>query len=81
METKLAIIGIFIEKHESVALVNHLLHDYADYIVGRMGLPYKSRGVNVVSIIIDAPADRINSLAGKLGKIDGISAQTMTAKI
>lgn len=80
MENKLSIIGIFIQSPEAVAEVNELLHSYADKIVGRMGLPYRDRGVNVISVIIDAPSDDISALAGKLGKIDGISAKTMQSK-
>ena len=80
METKLSIIGIFIQSSEAVSLVNDLLHSYADRIVGRMGLPYRDRGVNVISVIIDAPADDISALAGKLGKIPGISVKTMQSK-
>lgn len=80
MENKLSIIGIFIQSAEAVSEVNELLHKYADKIVGRMGLPYRDRGVNVISVIIDAPADDISALAGKLGKIYGISAKTMQSK-
>lgn len=80
MENKLSIIGIFIQSPEAVSKVNELLHQYADKIVGRMGLPYRDRGISVISIIIDAPADDISALAGKLGKIDGISAKTMQSK-
>ncbi len=80
METKLSIIGIFIQSAEGVNSVNELLHQYADKIVGRMGLPYRDRGVNVISVIIDAPANDISALAGKLGKIPGISAKTMQSK-
>ena len=80
METKLSIIGIFIQSPEAVSVVNELLHTYSDKIVGRMGLPYRDRGVNVISVIIDAPADDISALAGKLGKINGISAKTMQSK-
>ena len=65
---------------EAVSEVNELLHSYADKIVGRMGLPYRDRGISVISIIIDAPADEISALAGKLGKIEGISAKTMQSK-
>ncbi|MBQ2422371.1 MAG: iron-only hydrogenase system regulator [Clostridia bacterium] len=80
MENKLSIIGIFIQSPEAVSEVNELLHSYADKIVGRMGLPYRDRGISVISIIIDAPADEISALAGKLGKIEGISAKTMQSK-
>ena len=65
---------------EVVSSLTGVLHSYADKIVGRMGLPYRDRGVNVISVIIDAPADDISALAGKLGKIDGISAKTMQSK-
>ena len=81
METKLSIIGIFIQSPEAVSEVNGLLHQYADKIVGRMGLPYRDRGVNVISVIIDAPADDISALAGRLGRINGISAKTMQCKM
>lgn len=80
MENKLSIIGIFIQSPEAVSAVNELLHQYADKIVGRMGLPYRDRGISVISVIIDAPADDISALAGKLGKINGISAKTMQSK-
>lgn len=80
MDTKLSIIGIFIQSPDAVSEVNDLLHHYSDKIVGRMGLPYRDRGVNVISVIIDAPADDISALAGKLGKINGISAKTMQSK-
>jgi len=80
MENKLSIIGIFIQSPGAVSEVNELLHTYSDKIVGRMGLPYRDRGISVISIIIDAPADDISALAGKLGKIDGISAKTMQSK-
>lgn len=80
METKLSIIGIFVQSQESAEKVNELLHNYSDYILGRMGLPYRDREVNVISVIIDAPADVISALAGKLGKISGVSAKTMQSK-
>ena len=80
METKLSIIGIFVQSQESAEKVNELLHNYSDYILGRMGLPYRDREVNVISVIIDAPADVISALAGKLGKIPSVSAKTMQSK-
>lgn len=81
MENRVAIIGIFIEQPESAVLVNELLHEYSDSIVGRLGLPYRNRGIHIISIIVDADSDRINSLAGKLGKIPGITAKAMQSKI
>lgn len=79
MESKIAIIGIFVKKASSVEKVNEILHQYADKILGRMGLPHID-GVNVISVIIKACGDDINSLSGKLGAIDGVSAKAMQAK-
>ena len=62
METRVAVISIIVEKPEATPALNDLLHSYADYIVGRLGIPYRSRGVNIICIVIDAPQDRINSL-------------------
>lgn len=81
MEKRVAIIGIFIHDITAAAAVNHLLHEYAEHIIGRMGIPYRGRGINIISIIIDATSDEINSLAGKLGKIEGITVKSMQAKI
>ena len=80
-DTRVAVIGIVIEKDESVGALNEILHEYAAYIIGRMGIPYRERGINIVSIAIDAPQDIINTLAGKLGKVEGISAKTTYSKM
>ncbi len=74
---RIAIIGIIIEKSESVEKVNALLHDYSDVIVGRMGVPCKDRGVSIISVALDATQDSINTLAGKLGRIDGVSSKAL----
>lgn len=74
---RIAIIGIIIEKSESVEKVNALLHDYSDVIVGRMGVPCKDRGVSIISVALDATRDSINTLAGKLGRIDGVSSKAL----
>ena len=79
-DTRVAVIGIVIEKDESVGALNEILHEYAAYIIGRMGLPYVKKHVNIISVIVDAPADRISALSGKLGKIRGISAKVMYSK-
>ena len=79
-DTRVAVIGIVIEKDESVGALNEILHEYAAYIIGRMGLPYEKKHVNIISVIVDAPADRISALSGKLGKIRGISAKVMYSK-
>lgn len=74
---RIAIIGIIIEKSESAEKVNALLHDYSDVIVGRMGVPCKDRGVSIISVALDATQDSINTLAGKLGRIDGVSSKAL----
>jgi len=80
METRVAIIGIIIEDRENASKVNGVLHEYADYIIGRMGLPYKQKNMNIISIVVDAPHDTISALSGKLGRIDGISSKTLYSK-
>jgi len=77
MEQRIALIGIMVEELESSAQVNAVLHDYSDRIVGRMGFPYRDRGVHIISVILDATGDEISALAGKLGRIAGVSVKTM----
>ena len=80
MESKIALIGIIIEKAESVAEANQLLHEFSTYIVGRMGIPYRDKGLNIICIVMDAPENKISALSGKLGKVPGVSVKTMLAK-
>lgn len=76
METRVAVMGIILDTRESAEQLNSILHDYGDFIIGRMGIPYKPKNINIVSIAIDAPQDTISALAGKLGNIEGISVKT-----
>jgi putative iron-only hydrogenase system regulator len=78
-ENRIAVMAIIVENRESVDALNQLLHEYGDYIVGRMGLPYEKKGVNIVSIALDAPNDTISALAGKIGNIPEISVKTAYA--
>ena len=80
METRVAIIGIIVEQEEAVEELNALLHAYGHYIIGRMGLPYREKGMNIISIAMDAPQDIISALSGKIGRIDGVSAKTVYSK-
>lgn len=73
--------GIIVEKTDSVEALNSLLHEYRQYIIGRMGLPYRDKKINIVSIAIDAPQDTIASLAGKIGVIDGVSVKTAYSNV
>lgn len=79
MDTRVAIVAILINDEESVADVNSVLHEYSEFIIGRMGLPYRSRNVNVISIMIDAPVDCINAMAGRLGRFKGVTAKAVYA--
>ena len=81
METRVALIGIIVENEISVAALNDLLHQYAPYIIGRMGVPYRTRGVNIISVALDAPQDAISALSGKLGRLEGVSAKTQYSNI
>lgn len=76
METRIAVMGIIVENDDSVEALNALLHDYRAYIIGRMGIPYRDKGISIVSIAVDAPQDMISSLAGRVGKLEGISVKT-----
>ena len=76
MKSRVAVMAIIVENSESVSKLNDLLHDSGDYILGRMGLPYKKRGINIISIALDAPADVINTLAGKIGRLNGVTVKT-----
>ena len=80
MENRLSVISIIIEDTEVSAVVNELLHIFGKYIVGRMGIPYKDRGVSIICVVMDAPGDVTSSLSGKLGMIKGVSTKTTVAK-
>ncbi len=75
MEKRIAVIGIIVENKDSVESLNSLLHEYGEFIVGRMGLPYKERNLSIVSVAMDASQDVISTLTGKIGKLDGISVK------
>ena len=79
METRVALVAIIVREDAQVTELNELLHQYGGYIVGRMGVPCRVRGVNIISVAVDAPADVISALSGKLGKLPGITAKTVYA--
>ena len=81
MQTRVAVMGIIVENTDSVEQLNHLLHEYGHYIIGRMGIPYRARSINIVSIAIDAPQDVISALSGKIGRLDGISVKTAYSNV
>ncbi len=81
METRVAVMGIIVEDTSSVADLNGLLHEYGNFIIGRMGLPYREKKINIVSIAIDAPQDTISALSGKIGRLNGVSVKTAYSNV
>ena len=79
MDTRVAVLAIIVRNPDAVSALNDLLHQYGPYIIGRMGVPYPRRGVNIISVAMDAPADAISALSGKIGRLPGITAKTVYA--
>ena len=80
-ESRVAVIGVIVEEPESVETLNAVLHDHAPYILGRMGIPYREKGINIISVAIDAPQNVINTLSGRIGKLPGVSVKTAYSNI
>lgn len=80
METRVAVISIIIEDPVSVQAMNDLLHQYSEYIIGRMGIPYREKGISIISIAMDAPQDKISALSGKIGRLSGVTAKAAYSK-
>ena len=81
METRVALIGIIVENKDSIEQLNKILHEYGNFIISRMGLPYREKNINIISIAIDAPTDIINAMTGKIGRLDGISTKTAFSNV
>ena len=81
MKTRVAVMGIIVEDMDSVAQLNELLHTYGKYIIGRMVIPYREKGINIVSIAVDAPQDTISALSGRIGNLPGISVKTAYSNV
>ncbi len=81
MQTRVAVMSIIVENTDSIEQINSYLHDYGDYIIGRMGIPYKQKKINIISIAIDAPQDTISALSGKIGKLEGVSVKTAFSSV
>ena len=80
METRVAILSFIVENPDSVEPLNQLLHEFREYIIGRMGLPYKEKNISIICVAMDAPQDTISSLSGKVGKLNGVSAKAVYSK-
>ena len=81
MENRIAVIGIIVENKNSIEALNAILHDFGDAIIGRMGIPYRQKGLNIISVVIDAPQDVISALAGKIGALEGVSSKTAFSNV
>lgn len=79
-ENKIAIVAVVIKNKESIEKVNATFHDYGEFVLGRLGLPYREKNVNIISVVLDAPQTVLNSLSGKLGMINGVSSKVMITK-
>ena len=81
MENRVAVISIIVEDIDAVSKLNDLLHTYSRFIIGRMGIPYRERKINIICLAIDAPNDEINALTGALGRLQGITAKATYSSI
>lgn len=81
MESRVALIGIVVEKEGDVEALNRILHEYGQYIIGRMGIPYHKRNINIISIAVDAPGNVISAMSGKLGMLDGVTSKAIYSKL
>ena len=80
METRIAAVSIIVEESASVEALNSILHEYAPWILGRMGIPYRDKGINIISLALDAPLDAINAMTGKIGRLKGVTAKAVYTK-
>lgn len=80
IETRVAVISVIVENPDAVQQINETLHSSSDYIIGRMGLPYKSKNISIISVVIDAPTNIINTVSGKLGRLSGVTVKTAYSK-
>lgn len=81
METRVALISIIVENGAATESLNRLLSTAGDHIIGRMGIPYKEKGINIISVAIDAPQDVISALSGKIGRLPGVTAKTAYSNV
>ena len=80
-ENRVAVVAIIVEDMNSAARFNAVLHEFGDYIIDRMGLPYRERKISIINIVLDAPMDKINTIAGKLGRLNGVTAKAVCSAV
>ena len=76
MENRIAVMSIIVENPDSVELLNALLHEFSEFVIGRMGIPYRARNISIISVAMDAPQEKISALSGKIGKLPGVTVKT-----
>ena len=81
METRVATLGIIVDQSADTEALNAILHDFREYIIGRMGIPYRQKGMNIICLVVDAPQDEINCLTGKVGSLEGVNAKACYAQV
>ena len=81
METRVATLGIIVDQSADTEALNAILHDFREYLIGRMGIPYRQKGMNIICLVVDAPQDEINSLTGKVGSLEGVNAKACYAQV
>ena len=80
-ENRVAVVAIIVEDMNAATEVNAILHEFGEYVIGRMGLPYRERKINIINIVLDAPVDKINTIAGKLGRLNGVTAKAVCSAV
>ncbi|CVI71812.1 hypothetical protein BN3660_02383 [Eubacteriaceae bacterium CHKCI004] len=80
-ETRIAVLSIIVENTDTTAELNDIIHEYAKYMVGRMGIPYRARGINIISLVVDAPQNVISTLSGRIGRLEGVTSKVAYAKV
>ena len=80
-ETRIAVLSIIVENTDTTAELNDIIHEYAEYMVGRMGIPYRARGINIISLVVDAPQTVISTLSGRIGRLEGVTSKVAYAKV
>ena len=81
MQTRVAVMAVIVEDDDAAEKLNAVLHHYGEHIIGRMGIPYRAKGISIISIAIDAPQDKISALSGKIGRLKGVSAKTAYSNV
>ena len=79
--TRIAVVSIIVENTDTSSELNDIIHEYAEYMVGRMGIPYRARGINIISLVVDAPQNVISTLSGRIGRLEGVTSKVAYAKV